>query len=51
MNGRSNSGDRMMNGKTSSGTNGRPMIPRKPKGRAKVSDPTWCQRFSSTRIA
>ena len=37
--------------KTSSGINGSPMIPRKPKGRAKVSDPTWCRRPSSTRIA
>ena len=27
------------------------MIPRKPKGRAKESEPTWCQRSSSTRIA
>ena len=51
MNGRPNSGERMMNGRTSSGINGSPMIPRKPKGRAKVSDPTWCRRPSSTRIA
>ena len=36
MSGRPNNGERMMNGRTSSGINGSPMIPRKPKGRAKV---------------
>ena len=51
MNGRPSSGEKMMNGRTSSGINGSLMIPRKPKGRAKVSDPTWRRRPSSTRIA
>ena len=33
------------------GTNGSPIIQRKRKERAKESEPTWCQRSSSTRIA
>ena len=44
-------GKDMMSGKTHNGTNGSPMIPRRRKGRAKESEPTWCRRSSSTRIA
>ena len=51
MSGRSNSGARMMNGRTSNGTRGSHMILRKPKEKATGSGPTWCQKSSNTKTA
>ena len=46
-----NSGAKMTNGRASSGTSGSRMTQRKEKAKAKVSDPTWCPKSSSTRAA